>query len=597
MKVITKSKILDFPQDGKKWWVRWVHLVTNRLGATGTPGIRVHLSPIDESTIREIRNGRSAHPFRDHQKNTEIKSIEVHSGLLPVLGLGNIFVNGEYVGTLPLRNNEFTIDTELSGQIFYKGNELWDKKPPDLNLSGYQLVNSFEYKIGWAWTSAHYLVFRLPLFDIVIPTLEIVRTFYAWHGFLALAFTSAPWEQCLGLMCNLDNGTGREGADKWYVRVRRGFTLDDGVKLSPLIHDPFARREANNIYARMQNRERNEPAPLVAKVPFSVKNFTFNGLGLWLQENKFFVFQIPTYYWPYAPKPELLIDLDNSGLRGKEIHYSPRPTPFTSRGGSLREEVNITSTEDPQKDLATLCIPSSGTTVLNAHYERIDDSKPVSFEYQKATTTESPREGVVTGAAGYSFYSETGVFSAVYIPENDVPVDRFAALLEALQELERNGLIDGFRVIPPPFETSIPSKKGYWRFPKVVDPKTGELHHAPWSLIPCGLQKRVRQALIVQVFFAEDSVYLCEIEPRGSNGCRTLVFTPISTANFAIEEVLNFAVQEHGILKPSSLENKSWDFVDRILGWKHCFQNKSERYNVAHLLKKITRTRKCSKIK
>ena len=352
--------------------------------------------------------------------------------------------------------------------------------------------------------------------EVIIPSYEIFRAFFAGTTDLALALVSRTWSASEGSFIVGSSQRNDADGNHWHIDLAPGVPHSAVPYLSWMHFDEVARKAANRIYSASVNQASR---PWISAMPPMVdQTFRIRAHVVPLKSrNALLVTQISSVDFPVK-----LASLSYSIAR-REI---PVGVPIEDKAkipneGPPKGKLSSVSTPMDRRptrryfQLPSISVKFSGLPIpkRSAREERhmpIPMNKP-------STEPPTPRQ-VSVGAPG----ARPAPSAAQFTPEEERNIeDRFQVIMDLVEELIVDGKIDEAREYPlvRPVPAGAPS---YCEFPS-----SDKVKPWPWSMVREPL-RRPRLALVLEIAVGQRLIYWIETEMVKEKGHRALAVEMVS---------------------------------------------------------------------
>ena len=575
-----------FPIDGRLWWLRWFDH-PHWDGGSSTYHLELALSLLPERTTLD------ALPMLDAvlaASQAPQRFTRVHTGQLPALAIGMVFLDGVAMGWLPAETRSFRfVRRECSVQVVELRHRVGPLPlVPDHGRRTGVLLDRGDYFLD-GFDDCHCV--RIASADeepgeLVLPCCETFRILYAPHRAIALALTSGPWADTRSRVINdTDEKPTRAYPDgSWHVSLAGGVTAEHAAVLGNLVLGNAGRMAANNVWAGIakpsgfvireiaagRRPRRAAPGRLRAPIPFdwevlqiSVEGFRLGSTDAWIGV------RIASFAWPPPPAGppasfKWLPSKDDSP--GEERKQIDEPPPFSgteeATGGGGREPIDPNN--DPSRGSEAVWVSAPGARQDNAP-ELVRGEKEISYVYKGGRRRRRRRE-VGSISTGNAVSGPTGAATAQAAANDRKPGStRFAEVLAMFGRLTADARIEGHRTVdPPPQEMEHRGAVAAWRVP--APPRVGG-RRSSWFKIDA---TTVRSALLCRLSIDGREAHWLEIELRpDESGYRSLAFrAPREGIGETITAILKIAVEGFGRWpEPAVLIERAG--VEAAVAWTH----------------------------
>lgn len=568
-----QEKFEGFPEDDALWCVKYIDQFSQAHGRTRSTAVTVMLQLLPFTDVAELAklNAKDCQEFlRRPSKGAghTYEFVQILVGCLPVVGMGAVFRTGVKVGELPstLRRLRFlpgqSDSDDVEAGTLVDRPPKWDPKMPHRTLNSGEyagIYNHSEPCVNFA--SSRLVVIRrrngLNTDVYVIPRMTIFRSFYAQHSEIVKAFCAGPWSSALeDLIClnDLDSGLKTEETDGgacWNI-ILQTLVPDDYVSLlAVFMFDPYGRAHAESIYATsLKDRKGVATAPWFASARIPLRavedalvlnakcielksRFHFDEENMRCETRKFLVTEICGSSWP-SHYPEIGHERTNSGLAGLTGEKTDQPEPYRGqrRGNRNGDATTTVSQEhDAHKD--------SSTKTLRGHEWNWIGRGPVLKKLKKLTSkryeasASAPDEDGSRISAGAHTRAQDGLPKAEAKTLIRVPNERFEHISDALDALDRSGIISRLRPVRPHRIGQAGERNGRpcWKFIDDVSLRRGGGPRRGWRSVYQGPRGRHgahwRTAMIFRFDINGSTYYWVEIECRPSDSFKSTMLANV----------------------------------------------------------------------
>lgn len=586
---VTHLRYETFPIDGNTYWVRWIDGVDLR-DPTGTPRIHVLLSPIPQGTSWSLRD---LAPRLDTQDR---KTCDVSIGDMLTLRLGMVFENRLKIGDLDMMPSEqlMTDKTNSRGQVLRPGKSFAFGGSENVLEIGCGEENKFE-KPGfrtYSWPVLPWKLYLLVGFDeprcvhfvksglqVVVPSSEIFRSFFALEDRLALALLSSLWPVARERIANVS--VSEVGVDWVRVGLRKGLTEKSATVVAAFLFTKVGREAASSLLAHetLSKALKN----LGASVPYAFDEIEIAGDGLTVFDDagleRFLMLRVRSVSFLKGlrelPK-RILFRLDNYNSErrapsGGSSFDFPIPEPLPHPDDELLRNL---SREMPAAVSGEAIVSSPMVSFLGMpEVERVELTMAEDGEAAErgaGVPLARPVEvSSVSSAAPQRGYREVG--HARHIPGDEtVGSEIFDGLVVALDAAKAAGAIEDWAVCEPEnVRNRRVSGRVVWLVPDHVEGK-----RCRFSRLRSGW---LRGCLVVGISFKDRVVYWLELDRDDGQNLRLLlvertepaaeqaifesiqdafvangVWSGIETSNARVSRNLSSKVANHTFEPPSS---------------------------------------------
>lgn len=579
------TRIKEFPNDGKLWFIRWVDKYAFPHLDTQTPSVTVYMSQL---TINNIGDKWPANTLRKDivGESNQIVTVHVMTGIIPILRLGSIFRNGIQVGMLPSRNFELSMNLTQPLQKA-KVSTSWPVRPPKYPENyNYCLINRFEYARHPEMANSECLVFWCENKQFIFPSHVIFRSFYAPCTELALAFTSNAWEFTKERAV-ISKETLVRPDQSWQVVLRTKIYDIYRSLVACLTLDPFGIACAKSIHSRL----RAPPVGyLSVDIPFQVDSLEMkvSTISLDHRVKKYLVTDILSVSWPHSCR-KIWYSRENDGSKGKEVKPSTKDKPYSGpRKKSPARDPVTPDTNCSDEDPSSNTPPTNyNTSVFSWVGESPEEKmqKQESHQYQGGNKIPSG-EGPDDTASGNTTTGETEARRGEFTGQpNRATEKRIAQLLALLDSLKAKKEIDNWRPVPCPYSTEFADSIPYWYPPAYVFDELGRKKYPAWRYFD-RTEKRLRRFLACEIAVRESKIFWLEIECRPSEGgFSSLLFTISSGLSEHCIQRLIYSATAHEGVWPQDSELQTIPGFAAGIRWRHVYpkmENGKRDYSRLH---------------
>lgn len=549
----------EFPQDDAYRLVKWVDKFTLPHLSTRSTSVTVRLQRLpfqSQGDLNQLsREGAVALLPLDRSEagQDQYTSVAVHTGLLPHLAIGRVYLGQRLVGELPTRQAMITLpDAELSCHEIGIGEEL--EAPAGWTYPYKQLLSREFGGIQTEFGASRCLVFVDGRgIEYVIPRTLIFQRFYAIQRELANAFTSGPWAQTKrrivyegllksGLETKVDPDTGA-----WHV-ILQTHVENDFARLAALLYfDGYAAARAESIYTGMLSDRRGSlhaPWFASAQIPFradtkplrlQVKGFMLpprlgrkdKGGKTVIHKQSFLVTSILGSSWP-SYTPPIKAGRLNSGDKGKEQLPAEGDKPYVGqlRARPAGSELITTSSVDAST-------AQSNAVTLEDTFFWLDGDEPEKLTkdrsqlYSESDVVRPAPPPPDTASGGERTHQAGNAAPAHHKILVRDPVNRFRYLLDAFEVLRETRDLERYTVFQPGNPSQMAQCGGLtcWNFLDETARRTGRWPNAGWRMLErargTGFERSLgkpRCVLVVRMELDNHVGYWFEIETRPTEG-------------------------------------------------------------------------------
>ncbi|MEX2498323.1 MAG: hypothetical protein WD397_05555 [Wenzhouxiangellaceae bacterium] len=514
----------------------------------------------------------------------ECRVVKISAAAIPALRIGGVFNKGRPIGSLKFPATTIEFDRSVdSSRIMTVGDEFEPSPPWWRDGLPYRLINRGEFRVPDLGSNCLILTQNVEgrRIDVVIPCTEVFRSLYARESKVIREMLAAPWRDAVEKIVN-SQLTGPVDRSTWQVVLRRGMSERFPEYVANLVLNPDGSRAANHIHGVIPMGARSWH--LRAPLPFEMKKFRLQGRMLVLREEDNFTKLLCTEIMGCS-YPLRGIDiryvLENDARQGDDKIKAGGSPPFGKVYAGIVEEdepISNTSEEDPSAESLSLYHDAEGSGWLD-DVRKNKCKKAVSKVYQRPhKDDEGPRlNRTSAGEASWGRSSSApGQFKSD--PEYSKRlVERFEHLLAMMQQLLRDGKIEGYQTIGPSesdskyaaYQDFIP----LWKLPNYLyNDELDKLTYRPWAVVPKP-SPRSRTLIVVEIHWERENLLWFDLEPKSRGHCALLlrVGTEPPGLNRIIHYVRSLSVRTLGrwyedkqskeVVVPGAL---------KAVRWQHC---------------------------
>lgn len=602
-------QIDEFPNDDSLWLIKLIDGFQLPRLRTRSPSVYVLLQRLPEKDPRALHRmtaEKVEECFARKGETDDWQKVPILAGYLPYLAIGMVFRKKEYVGQLPARLHNISLrDTdETCKQVSFQD---LVTPPPGWNSDyPYRTINPSEYS-GLrpnGFYQSQCVVHQTEETQFIIPRSVIFRSFYGLTARMVNAFCKGPWESTsheLVYFGAMESGLEtKENKEKgsWDIILQPKVKIEYAPILAILLFDPFARQCADAIYARaLQERGSNIVGVWhsSAQIPFdtSVAGLTLQVKGYKLKHGwstsprKILVTGIVAFSFE-AAFPRIRWEKFNSGAQGQEVHPVEEPTPYQkdTYTSPAPDDTIAVSDEDIDANAGAFSIFAEDINWINPPImEKLP--KVRSKQYQKEKHGHQATDTGDQLSAGTPTYQQSGLTEAQIETLVRDPGKRFEHILDAFDDLKRDGHIDSYTVFGPSERSLLATRGGLpcWNFLDESSRKSGVWPRRGWRLvefpnpeIPKSLGLP-RCALVLRVKMGNIVGYWVEIELRShsTEGFRSPFIITEEEPHEAIAHFVDLIAVNSGI----NLEKKLADEARKLTNtrapcYKHHYRSRDD---------------------
>ncbi|UEX77713.1 hypothetical protein [Sediminicurvatus halobius] len=538
----TTDRLMAFPQDDRKWWIRWVEPFKTPRAGTASPSLKVWLAPVlDDGTALDLRATLT--------NTDDDRDVEVLAGVAPRLALGAVFENGVEQGGLPLETRTLSFKRDTSRIYVDYGLSTLEPAPPNWNSTApYRVLNRYEYPVSNA-PNGQCVVLTDPRNTLIIPCYEVFRTLCAPTAEFARALLSGPWQEQVAQIVNPDR-TGIIDGNRWQVvlrmRVENEFlTLAANLALGARGHSVASSIYGNAVTSRAFGN----------RLPFNSSwyRFTVRGFKSPNDPEKFIALQIVRFGCEY-PFSKLMFERDNSNEPGADQRTTDDPAPHESRRPQgVPDDTRpfpVSSDEDPREDSDALHVVAQGCVLEDEpEKERLQKEESLIYTARRRSHDE---EVLSRSSSGSPFHGRSDAAKAEYQAEGapDLP-ERLGLVIDLMDRLKAAGHILDWRATAPESGNTLRGKFPAWIMPLGPGKSARGQAITPWCYLNSWTGQR-RAALVLELSMRWGNVYWIEIEPRVSEkGFQAILACLGGDYRRGVQELLRVAVRNEGVWPPS----------------------------------------------
>lgn len=501
MPAVTNLIHEPFPQDDRLYRIYWGGQLLLPKPGQATRQIRFWLKEIDEHGL-DLGDGK-------------VVQVTESVGSIPRLTIGSVWRNRKATrpkqGALrPIQSLEILAPSSWSvvraGDYIPEGSRnthsshTWINRsdlPLIFNTAAGRKVRGLDAQVVSALTTSGQ--------EVILPSYEIFRAFFAGTSDLAHALLSRTWDAAEKEFIVGSNRYEEGGSIDWHIDLAPRIPPSAVPYISWLHFDDAARRAANHIYSELVNQ--SGTGWLSSMPPIVNRTFRINAHVIPLHSrNALLITQILSVEFPIEvnslsysiPSKHTLSEAPVEG--GNEI-----PISGTPKCGPTSISIPI----DQKPTQHCYLLPSSPVKFSGLPTaKKIARKDRISHTQNFKHTSAGPTPLVVSvGASG------TGQArpAAQFTPDEAKQIeDRFQAVMNLVTELQGDGLIADVIEYPivRPAPLDIPT---YCRFPSSNDIKPW-----PWTMVRTPVP-RERLALVLQISIDERMIYWIETEATTKN--------------------------------------------------------------------------------
>lgn len=600
--------------------VKWIDQFRLPHLSTKTASVLVLLQkiPIDQQhrlrwLEREDIQSQLGKPYRFKDEVVFRDDLRVHVGALPLINIGDVFLNTQRIGYLPRTKLSVTIPDIEGSQRTVRLEENqnkplgWGENIPHKILNGFEFIGTLS-----RFPKSQCVVFEHNDTTIVIPKTVIFTRFFVPHRALANAFTNGPWslqQENIVHIHETESGlrTGISPEGHWKIVLRDKVPSAYAPLVALLYFDPFARKCAEAIYSEALRARGRQDGPwhCSADIPFrnASSPYRFQFSGYYLTEfrakqpgatrRKFLVTQISGSSYPsYAPDT-ILHERGNSNEEApdaEDIQTVNEPPPYSAKpktrkpnentgvDSTVDANPNYTSTELPGDEFSWFGAPHLKKMEKKISKRRVGPSKPID--------STPPTDDVSVGNDGYNQGNIPPGVSYIRVREPD---KRFEHILRAFQTLKDNETIQEYRLFSPqsPLQGVYRGANLCWNFLDEESRFSGNWPTRGWSILkkqePVNdlPQKSIpRSALVVGVKVGPITGYWIEIEcrPKEKNGYLSpFLYNLMKDPDEAVDFAIDLIAYQSGRNLREAFKSKFGPFGKHRC-YRHAFQSKDDAH-------------------
>jgi len=562
----------DLPLPPGLWLIKWidrfqlghdseapkVNVALQKLTAQSTD----ELAQLSNTTIAELLGSRPRTSDGGEVEQPVTTNRVIQAGYLPILSVGEVIEGGSQVSRLPPQTREVRLTHNTALADLRVDAPL--PPPADWSASApFRVLNRFEYQLGGipGIQESRCLVFRFNGTEYILPKMVIFRAFYGFSSKVINALCSGPWPEKVrevisfahyqsGLFTGVDEASGA-----WNIVLQTGVPPSHAAALALLWFDPYGRKQAESLYtdSLRQNDGRrgadgrswhagaNIPhrldlGPFKMRVQgFGLRAFRPSQRGSLIE--RFLITAITASTWT-LPDQEVCFATHNSNAQGEQQHPAPEGRTYWRGKRPVEGDPNAvgTSTSDPSAQDSVNIFSATTFEYLNEPQVTAQRKKTnQTFPPSPPTPTDAPSLLVSAGEPTYAKApaSPTDVQERIRARSK-----QFEFLIEALDELAKDGRIDSFEACAPTDRALLITRNGLpcWSLLSPKNLRTGNVPFTGWEVIhrdetpepdrqeEARTQTRyARCALILEIHRASQSIVLIEIEPRPTENAYCMV--------------------------------------------------------------------------
>lgn len=578
----------EFPQDNKFYLLRWYDKMEHPYKFTESASILLQLQPLNVSDIQEVAEMRSEDVARllTEYRNFEVR--RVHIGSYPLLSIGCIFRNGQYVGQLPTKSFLLIMP---QGDKHCGSHVVGEYVNAKARTSSSPLLPEEYGGLSTYFAQSRYLTHEQGRTTYIIPVAEITRVFYAPHTELAKVFCQGQWNILYKkLIFEGKHASGlatEEIAEGLSILLRHQVPREYAVLLANFYFNTYGKESANKIYwdrckdweeykkkyygdVKIEGKTKlNTTWFASGRIPFEYKTNSLELAcdGVVLQSTtghrKVLVTCIHGSTIPNEMQA-VFWGKDISGDKGAEIVRSPDHVPFagTPESRYASEQAAISAEQDAYA--RTGAVSFNGMT-----FSWINQPKITKLKKPKSTTHDDPTlpprdtsdpDETSTGEHLYSQGLLTIAQARTLIHHES---NQFSKLLASLEIMEEAGSLKC--QVYPPSESSLINARGSvpcWNFFTAFREKSNRYAKCnSWRLLDgyvgrrsgVGLNGRsiplqsefIPRAALILRFTIEDLIgYWIEIEARHSEQGFKSIFIYDLPNGVDLEDIIERSLEE-----------------------------------------------------
>ncbi|BAO28335.1 hypothetical protein [Sulfuritalea hydrogenivorans] len=534
MPAVTDAPHETFPEDGSLYRIFWGgELLVQKPGHL-TERVRIWLKEVDE-------HGR-------YLLSSPIVQVTESVGAIPRLPFGSFWRNGRKARpklSNPTRIESLSIIAPAQWQVVRAGDSIpvapnYGSAPHTwINRSDLRLI--FDTATGRKVRGLDARVVSMRTIsgqEVIIPSYEIFRAFFAGTTDLAHALINSTWGAAEKSFIVESNQRNDADGAHWHIDLAAGVPHSALPYLSWMHFDVAARKAADRIYAASVNQAGT--AWLSAMPPIVGEAFRIRAHVVPLRSrNALLVTQVCGIDFPVK-----IASLSYSISRreipsGAPIEGGIKP-PIIEAAKSRPSKISTPTDRNPTRryfQLPSMSVKFSGLPIPKRS-AREDRYVPISVN---RVSTEPPMpQRVSVGVPG----TRPAPSAAQFTPEEERNIeDRFQAIMDLVEELIGEGRIDDVREYPlvRPIPADAPN---YCEFPFSDDTKPW-----PWSMVREPL-RRPRLALVLELAVRERLIYWIETETVKDEGYHSLAIEMVNGGSLdegTLETLLDVCADAKGV--------------------------------------------------
>lgn len=255
-------KIQEFPADERYWRVDSFGAILRNHNIPSEPFIQIVISPFidDDLSSKEPKELASTNAVNDHDR----KSIEIGVGQLPFISLGSVWKNG------------FVQPFKAGKENTLYGVNIIDDNVRIINanhkIDGKYLVPPSFYKFGkeGLYSTLTAISSKGDPYGILIPTIEIIRFYYALSTHLSHAVFSGAFKHNLNSIIKPENSGIIEAESRCILHLRKHISDEEGWVIARILNSKQAFQGANQPFNDiLQNSINNRWIHVTSYFPFT----------------------------------------------------------------------------------------------------------------------------------------------------------------------------------------------------------------------------------------------------------------------------------------------------------------------------------------
>lgn len=509
-----------------RWWIRWIDHVLIVAGSPD-PLIHVVLSPFREGLELVAEHLRAI-------ENDVV--VAVSCGLIPKLAIGDVYRDGSAERDPRVRNRirsvfPYELDAVVnpySGGMRAVEDAFYGFGRDGVCLGDPGPVLSVETYPGLVTRrSACVWVYRKDKLRVVIPVIEVLRSFMAPHGAIVRALLSSEWDDAVRRLVDLEAGAGdadaslhlREGVPAWcatYIANMLAPRSELGLIAARRVHSGLLVPDPALMDAVDEPRVPRGACTLSTTLPFEEEAVTLRLLGFDIDRDTFFAAKVVGGVWPDA--------------RPLAVTYPEGSSEIVSRSSDLSPpgRVALARRAGRGRLASSRALPAEGRTVgiaaESVAWQGLPElsvtARPVRALSEVAATvrfTEPTSEVKVSLAP----ITRSGMGRAAHVVRRPAPeacaiFDRATAIL---RDLEGRGVVWDVHVVPAATKGDRRGEHDVWRLGTRLGRTT--VWADPWEAIVPG-EDHPRTILVLAARVALfGSIRWFEVERRATDGRET----------------------------------------------------------------------------